>query len=84
LCAASYLRPDKLRGAAAVEFLLAIATRRLRLADNDYKELCREDATGVSPLVDYLLAWCKAHPYETAATYGEQDSRQLAGASIQS
>ena len=61
------LAPDKLRGAAAAEFLLALATRRLKLTDSDYKELCKEPVEGLPPLVSYLLTWCAQHAYGTSS-----------------
>ncbi len=51
---------DKDRGEAASEFLLALATRQLRLAPKDMQEVMAIDETHAPPTVKVLLKACRS------------------------
>ena len=50
---------DKERGGAAAEFLLAMATKRLRLCPSDAETVLDNGSTGIS-MIDFLLAVCSS------------------------
>jgi hypothetical protein len=52
---------DRLRGAAATEFMMAIATRRLRLHPKALEDLLAPLSSTPPPRVDFIFNWLREH-----------------------